>query len=92
MDVLYPCCAGLDVHKEVVACARVVSGQEVRKDIETFDTTTEGLLKLSDWLLDGEYERLRYAILSGESPYLWEVVEFAVQTGMRPANPCRIPP
>lgn len=37
-------------------------------------------------LLDGEYERLRYAILSGESPYLWEVVEFAVQTGMRQAE------
>ncbi|MBR9973806.1 integrase [Magnetospirillum sulfuroxidans] len=37
-------------------------------------------------LNDGEYERLRYAILSGESPYLWEVVEFAVQTGMRQAE------
>lgn len=37
-------------------------------------------------LLDGEYELLRYAILSGESPYLWEVVEFALQSAMRQAE------
>lgn len=53
MDMLYPLCAGLDVHKEtVVACARVVSDQDVAKDVRTFDTTTPGLLALSDWLAE----------------------------------------
>lgn len=53
MDLLYTRCAGLDVHKEtVVACARLVGDREVTKDVETFGTTTEDLLKLSDWLTD----------------------------------------
>ncbi|TNC93328.1 MAG: transposase IS116/IS110/IS902 family protein [Stygiobacter sp.] len=53
MDLLYSRCAGLDVHKDsVVACARVVSERDVRKDVETFGTTTEALLKLSDWLTE----------------------------------------
>ena len=53
MDLLYPCCAGLDVHKQtVVACARIVCDRDVAKDIETFGTTTEDLLKLSDWLTE----------------------------------------
>lgn len=51
MELLYSRCAGLDVHKEtVVTCARVVSEGEVVKEIATFGTTTEALLKLSDWL------------------------------------------
>lgn len=53
MELLYPRCAGLDVHKDtVVACARVISERDVRKDVETFGTTTEDLLKLSDWLTE----------------------------------------
>lgn len=51
MDVLYPRCAGLDVHKDtVVACVRVVDGGPARKEIRTFKTTTRDLLNLSAWL------------------------------------------
>jgi transposase len=51
MEVLYPRCAGLDVHKEtVVACARVVRGGAVEAPVRTFPTTTAGLLALADWL------------------------------------------
>jgi transposase len=51
MEVLYPRCAGLDVHKDtVVACARVVEGNRVERHVETFGTTTSGLLALSEWL------------------------------------------
>ena len=51
MEVLYPRCAGLDVHKEtVVACTRVVTGGRVETEVRTFATTTAGLLALSDWL------------------------------------------
>lgn len=53
MEVLYPCCAGLDVHKaSVTACVRVVEGAEVAQEIRTFGTTTKALLELSDWLRD----------------------------------------
>jgi transposase len=50
MDVLYPRCAGLDVHKEtVVAYVRCVS-TPVRREVRTFSTMTSGLLELSEWL------------------------------------------
>ena len=52
MEVLYPRCAGLDVHqKTVVACARVVGQEGVAQHVETFETTTQGLEKLRNWLL-----------------------------------------
>jgi transposase len=52
MQVLYPCCCGLDIHKKfVVAC--VLSTQEdgtVQKEVRTFSTMTQDLLALGDWL------------------------------------------
>ena len=52
MDILYTCCAGLDVHKKtVVACVRRISaGGRVLKEVRTFETTTRDLLSLADWL------------------------------------------
>lgn len=50
MEVLYPRCAGLDVHKEtVVACVRCVSAPTAQ-EVRTFGTTTSALLALADWL------------------------------------------
>jgi transposase len=51
MDVIYPCCAGLDVHKaSVVACVRRVTAGKITREARTFETTTAGLLDLSAWL------------------------------------------
>lgn len=51
MEVVHEACAGLDVHQAtVVACARVVVGGKVVQEVKTFDTTTQGLLALCDWL------------------------------------------
>ena len=51
MDVLYPRCAGLDVHKDsVVACIRIASGGGVVTEMQTFNTTTARLVSLSEWL------------------------------------------
>jgi transposase len=51
MEVLYPHCAGLDVHKDtVVACVRHMANGSVRHQVRTFKTTTKELLALSDWL------------------------------------------
>ena len=51
MDVLYPNCAGLDVHKDMVVASRrwMVDGK-VEREIQTVKTTTKALLKLSAWL------------------------------------------
>lgn len=51
MEVLYPRCAGLDVHQaSVVASVRTVEGVKARHEVRTFETTTKGLLALADWL------------------------------------------
>jgi transposase len=50
MEVLYPRCAGLDVHKDtVVACARCVN-EPRHHEVRTFGTTTRDLFSLADWL------------------------------------------
>lgn len=52
MEVLYPRCAGLDVHKEnVVASARLQKGREITREVREFATTTRGLIALLKWLL-----------------------------------------
>jgi transposase len=48
MEVVYRCCAGLDVHaRTVVACLN----KNGHKEIRTFSTMTDDLLSLSDWLV-----------------------------------------
>ncbi len=52
MEVLYPCCCGLDVHKKsITACVlRVGAKGERRKEKRRFEAFTQDLLKLADWL------------------------------------------
>lgn len=53
MEVLYPRCAGLDVHAAtVVACVRIASGATVTYEHRTVSTRTRGLLELAEWLTD----------------------------------------
>ena len=41
MEVIYPRCAGLDVHKEtVVACVRIAGNGAPLQEVRTFATTT----------------------------------------------------
>jgi transposase len=49
MEVLYPWCCGLDVHKKVVvACVMTPKGRDTR----SFGTVTAELLRLREWLKD----------------------------------------
>lgn len=52
MEVVYERCCGLDVHKRTVVACLIVPGDDgkPRKEIRTFETLTDDLLKLSDWL------------------------------------------
>jgi transposase len=52
MDVIYPQCCGLDVHKKTVAACLMTStaSTEPVKEIRTFTTMTTDLLALADWL------------------------------------------
>jgi hypothetical protein len=52
MEILYTNCAGLDVHKKTVKACLLTQGTDgqAHKEFRTYLTTTEELLKLSDWL------------------------------------------
>jgi transposase len=53
MEVLYPRCCGLDVHREtVVACVRVQDHRRKRTEVRSFGTTTSALLELHRWLTE----------------------------------------
>lgn len=56
MDLTYPRCCGLDVHKaSVFACRRIArEGGKVETIVRTFSTMTPGLLSLLDWLHESE--------------------------------------
>src|SRR5215475_465170 len=52
MDVVHARCCGIDVHKRtVVACLLIsTSGEAPSKEVRTFSTMTDDLLRLLDWL------------------------------------------
>lgn len=51
MDVVYSRACGLDVHKKnIVACVITPEGKEIR----TFETMTDDLIRLADWIKDRE--------------------------------------
>jgi transposase len=79
MQVLYPCCCGLDIHKKfVVACVMTTNAQgQMQKESRTFSTMTHDLLALLDWLhaagcthvameSTGSYWRPVYNLLEGQ--------------------------
>jgi transposase len=53
MEVLYPWCAGLDVHaKNVYASVRIAADATITYDHFTASTTTRRLVALDAWLTD----------------------------------------
>lgn len=52
MEILYTNCAGLDVHKKTVKVCLLIQppNGKTRRELRTYFTTTEELLKLCDWL------------------------------------------
>jgi len=76
MEVLYPRCAGLDVHAEtVVACVRVASGPTVRYEHRTVSTTTRGLLDLARWLATHEVTHVAMEATGVYWKPVWHVLE-----------------
>jgi transposase len=47
MEVLYACCCGIDVHAKMLVACLLKAG---KKEVRTFSTMTEDLLRLLDWL------------------------------------------
>jgi len=76
MEVIYPRCAGLDVHKQtVVACVRIAGDGAPLQQVRTFDATTSGLLALADWL---ESFGVQHVAMQATGVYckpVWHVLE-----------------
>ncbi len=76
MQVLYPRCAGLDVHKDsVVASVRLAQGAKVTRELRKFGTTTHDLLALLDWL---ESHAVTHVAMESTGVYwkpVWHVLE-----------------
>jgi len=76
MEVLHPRCGGLDVHKDtVVACARVAADGKVGQEVSTFETTTKGLLALSDWLSERQVTIVAMEATGVYWKPVWHVLE-----------------
>lgn len=50
MQIVYECCAGLDVHKKTVVACVLTGGAGTQRETRTFGTMTADLLALADWL------------------------------------------
>lgn len=76
MEVLYPRCAGLDVHKKtVVACARIAEGGAIDQHVRTFSTTTGGLFELLEFL---QQHGCTHVAMEASGVYLkpiWHILE-----------------
>jgi transposase len=76
MEILYPRCAGLDVHKDVVVAGRrVVDGGELESEVRSFATTTKGLLELSEWLAEAGCTHVAMEATGVYWKPVWHVLE-----------------
>jgi transposase len=76
MEVLYPRCAGLDVHQaNVVACVRIANGARASHEVRTFETTTKGLLALGDWLREAQCTHVAMESTGVYWKPVWHVLE-----------------
>ena len=48
MQIIHPCCCGVDVHTKTVVACLIKQG---KKQVRTFSTMTDDLLAMSDWLV-----------------------------------------
>ena len=48
MQIIHPCCCGMDVHTKTVVACLIKQG---KKQVRTFSTMTDDLLAMSDWLV-----------------------------------------
>jgi transposase len=91
MEVIYPRCGALDVHKKtVVAGVRLAEDSKVTTDVKTFSTTTKGLLELSDWL--SSY-RITHVVMEATGVYwkpVWQVLSMDEELTLALANAAHV--
>jgi transposase len=76
MEVIYPGCAGIDVHKKlIVACLRLSENGRILRKKERFGTTTAELMRLAAWMTA---HHVTHAAMESTGVYwkpVWHVLE-----------------
>lgn len=76
MEVIYPRCAGIDVHKRlIVTCMRLIEDGRIVRKKERFGTTTAELMRLAEWMTE---HRVTHAAMESTGVYwkpVWHVLE-----------------
>ena len=93
MDIVFPACAGLDVHQKTVVACRIYQDQtgKLHTDKQTFSTMTRDLFRLSDWLAEaqithvaiestGDYWKPVYQLILQENPQPSVLADLAMGT------------
>ncbi len=78
MEVMYPRCAGLDVHSRCVnGCVRIATGRKATTEHREFATTTAGLFELAEWLSDAGCTHVAMEATGVYWKPVWHVLEDA---------------
>jgi len=77
VEVVYPRCCGLDVHKKsVTACILITEGGKPPvKQVRTFSTMLDDLLRLSTWLTDNAVSHVAMESTGVYWKPIWNVLE-----------------
>jgi hypothetical protein len=83
MEVLYPRCAGLDVHQDTVVAALRCMSEPRHHEVRRFATTTNGLLALADWLTAHGCTHVAMEAAGVYWKPIWHVLEADLRVGAR---------
>jgi transposase len=76
MEVIYPRCCGLDIHKESIsACVLIKESGKREKHLARFGTMTSDLLKLGDWLQSWGVKRVAMESTGVYWKPIWNILE-----------------
>jgi transposase len=88
MKIIYPRCAGLDVHeKSISVCARIAKGKQVETVEATFPTFTEDLEQLRDWLARNRIQRVAMESTGVYWRPVWNILEQNTKLDLLLLNP-----
>jgi transposase len=90
MELVHPCCAGLDVHKKSVsACIRIQQGNTMFTETAMFGTFTRDLERLRDWLMSHDVPEVAMESTGVFWIPVWNVLERTADGAfaLTPINP-----
>ncbi len=91
MEVMYPRCAGLDVHsRRVNGCVRIATGRKSTTEHREFATTTAGLFALAEWLTEAGCTHVAMEATGVYWKPVWHILEDAESFELLLANPQHI--